>query len=143
VAWEFNMAMRGYSRREVDELLARVVANQATASEVRQARFSKQTRGYAPRDVDAAIAEILENLENLDQRNRPPTAPEGGRVAWAFTLATPGYSRREVDELLARVVAKQATLSEVREARFSKQLRGYAPSDVDAALSEIQQELEQ
>jgi DivIVA domain-containing protein len=142
VAWEFNMAMRGYSRREVDELLARVVANQATASEVRQARFSKQTRGYAPRDVDAAIAEILENLENLDQRNRPPTAPEGGRVAWAFTLATPGYSRREVDELLARVVAKQATLSEVREARFSKQLRGYAPSDVDAALSEIQQELE-
>jgi DivIVA domain-containing protein len=139
VAREFNMAMRGYSRREVDELLARVVANQATASEVRQARFSKQTRGYAPRDVDAAIAEIL---ENLDQRNRPPTAPEGGRVAWAFTLATPGYSRREVDELLARVVAKQATLSEVREARFSKQLRGYAPSDVDAALSEIQQELE-
>jgi DivIVA domain-containing protein len=55
--------MRGYSRREVDELLARVVANQATADEVRAARFHKQTRGYAPRDVDAAIAKILQGLE--------------------------------------------------------------------------------
>jgi DivIVA domain-containing protein len=54
----------------------------------------------------------------------------------------PGYSRREVDELLARVVAKQVTASEVREARFAKQARGYAPSDVNAALAEIQQDLE-
>jgi DivIVA domain-containing protein len=44
VAWEFNIAMRGYSRREVDELLARVEAKQATADEVRAARFSKQLR---------------------------------------------------------------------------------------------------
>jgi DivIVA domain-containing protein len=63
VAWEFNLVMRGYSRREVDELLARVNARQATASDVRQARFSKQTRGYAPREVDAAIAKILQDLE--------------------------------------------------------------------------------
>jgi hypothetical protein len=41
VAWEFNMTMRGYSRREVDELL----------------------RGYAPRDVDAALTVILQDLE--------------------------------------------------------------------------------
>jgi len=139
VAWEFNMAMRGYSRREVDDLLARVVAKQATAAEVRQARFSKQTRGYAPRDVDAAMAEIL---ENLDEWTESPTAPENRRAAWAFTIARPGYSRREVDELLARVKARQVTASEVREASFSKQRRGYRPSDVDAALSEIEQELE-
>jgi DivIVA domain-containing protein len=63
VAWAFAIAMRGYSRREVDELLARVTAKQATASEVRAARFTKQTRGYAPRDVDAALAEILQDLE--------------------------------------------------------------------------------
>jgi DivIVA domain-containing protein len=63
VAWEFNIAMRGYSRREVDELLARVVAKQATADEVREARFTKQTRGYAPRDVDAALAEILQDID--------------------------------------------------------------------------------
>jgi DivIVA domain-containing protein len=64
-------------------------------------------------------------------------------VAWAFKMAMPGYSRREVDELLARVVAKQATASEVREARFSKQARGYAPHDVNVALDEIQRDLEQ
>jgi DivIVA domain-containing protein len=63
VAWEFNITMRGYSRREVDELFARVDAGQATAAEVREARFSKQTRGYAPRDVDAALTEIRQNLE--------------------------------------------------------------------------------
>jgi DivIVA domain-containing protein len=63
-------------------------------------------------------------------------------VAWAFNIAMRGYSRREVDELLARVTAKQATASEVREARFAKQARGYAPSDVNAALAEIQQDLE-
>jgi DivIVA domain-containing protein len=63
VAWAFNIAMRGYSRREVDELLARVTAKQATAAEVREARFSKQARGYAPRDVNAALAEIQQDLE--------------------------------------------------------------------------------
>ena len=139
MAWAFNIAMRGYSRREVDDLLARVTAKQATASEVREARFSKQTRGYAPRDVDAALAEIRQDLE---QRDQPPAAPAVGRASWAFKLAVPGYSRREVDELLARVVAKQVTASEVREARFAKQARGYAPSDVNAALAEIQQDLE-
>jgi DivIVA domain-containing protein len=61
------MAMRGYSRREVDELLARVDAKLATASDVREARFNKQTRGYAPRDVDAALAEILQDLERAQQ----------------------------------------------------------------------------
>ena len=63
MAWAFTMAVRGYSRREVDELLARVTAKQATPSEVREARFSKQMRGYAPREVDAAVAEILQDLE--------------------------------------------------------------------------------
>lgn len=63
MAWEFEIAMRGYSRREVDDLLARVVAKQVTASDVRQARFHKETRGYAPRDVNAALAEIEQDLE--------------------------------------------------------------------------------
>ena len=56
------MAMGGYSRREVDELLARVNAKDVTASEVRQVRFNKQARGYTPREVDAAIAQILQEL---------------------------------------------------------------------------------
>jgi DivIVA domain-containing protein len=63
MAWAFSMAVRGYSRREVDELLARVTAGEATAADVRDARFDKQMRGYAPREVDAALAEILEDLD--------------------------------------------------------------------------------
>ena len=81
MAWEFEIAMRGYSRQEVDDLLARVDEKQETASDVRQARFRKQTRGYAPRDVDAAIAAIL---QDLDQEDQPPTAPEVGWRRWAL-----------------------------------------------------------
>lgn len=137
MAWQFTMAMRGYSRPEVDALLARVVAKQVTADDVRQARFSKQTRGYAPRDVDAAIAEILRDLEE----NPSPIAPADSRAAWQFTMAMGGYSRREVDELLARVNAKDVTASEVRQVRFNKQARGYTPREVDAAIAQILQEL--
>ena len=138
MAWQFTMAMRGYSRREVDELLARVVAKQVTADDVRQARFSKQTRGYAPRDVDAALAEILRDLEE----NPSPIVSGERPMAWQFTLAMGGYSRREVDELLARVKAKDVTASDVRQARFSKQGRGYAPREVDAAIAQILRELD-
>jgi DivIVA domain-containing protein len=63
VAWAFTVAVRGYSRREVDELLARVTAHEATASDVREACFHKQMRGYTPHEVDAALAEILRDLE--------------------------------------------------------------------------------
>jgi DivIVA domain-containing protein len=62
MAWEFKTAMRGYSRREVDELFARITANEATPAEILAARFHKQTRGYAPAEVDAALAEIRDKL---------------------------------------------------------------------------------
>jgi DivIVA domain-containing protein len=52
---EFVMAMRGYSRREVDELFARIDAGQVTAEELEAALFSKQVRGYSPRQVDEAL----------------------------------------------------------------------------------------
>lgn len=60
---EFNIVMRGYSRRQVDELFTRIDAKLATAADVRQARFGKRTRGYAPHDVDEALAEVLRELE--------------------------------------------------------------------------------
>ena len=61
---EFEMALRGYSSRQVDELFARMDAGQVTAADLRDARFDKQLRGYAPRDVDAALNEELRRLED-------------------------------------------------------------------------------
>jgi DivIVA domain-containing protein len=64
--------MRGYDRRQVDELLARVDAtlgrgpatlSPVTAADVRAARFDKKTRGYAPREVDEALNAALAELE--------------------------------------------------------------------------------
>jgi DivIVA domain-containing protein len=64
--------MRGYDRRQVDELLARVeatigrgpaVAVPVTAADVRAARFTKKMRGYAPAEVDKALEDALAELD--------------------------------------------------------------------------------
>ena len=64
--------MRGYDRRQVDELLARIdgtlgrgpaVLPAVTAADVRAARFDKKTRGYAPREVDEALNAAVAELE--------------------------------------------------------------------------------
>jgi DivIVA domain-containing protein len=60
---EFEMVMRGYSRRQVDELFARLDAGKVTADDLREARFDRQFRGYAPGDVDRALDEELRRLE--------------------------------------------------------------------------------
>jgi DivIVA domain-containing protein len=57
------MALRGYSRVQVDELFARIAAGQVTVADLREAQFGKQMRGYAPRDVDAALREEIRRLE--------------------------------------------------------------------------------
>jgi DivIVA domain-containing protein len=59
---EFGIVMRGYSRRQVDELFARVDAGQVTAAALRDARFDRQIRGYEPHGVDAALHEELRQL---------------------------------------------------------------------------------
>ncbi|HUN31588.1 MAG TPA: DivIVA domain-containing protein [Trebonia sp.] len=66
------MAMRGYDRRQVDELVARIegtlgrapaAAVPVTAADVRAARFAKKFRGYAPAEVDEALRDALGELE--------------------------------------------------------------------------------
>lgn len=70
--YSFRVALRGYDRREVDELLARVegtlgraplVSPPVTAAEVRDARFAARIRGYAPQDVNQALEVAAEELE--------------------------------------------------------------------------------
>ena len=70
--YEFHMVMRGYDRRQVDELLARIeatigrapaVAVPVTAADVRAARFTTTMRGYAPAEVDEALRDALAELE--------------------------------------------------------------------------------
>lgn len=60
----FQIVIRGYDRRQVDELLARTggtlgcgpaVLTPVTAADVRAARFAKTVRGYAPGEVDDAL----------------------------------------------------------------------------------------
>jgi DivIVA domain-containing protein len=68
----FSVVMRGYSRREVDDLFARIDATlgrgthsvlPATAAEVQVAGFPVVMRGYAPREVDEELANVMLELE--------------------------------------------------------------------------------
>lgn len=69
---DFPVAMRGYERRPVDELFARIEgtlgrgpapAQPVTAADVRAARFPRSMRGYAPRAVDEAMNTAVHELE--------------------------------------------------------------------------------
>jgi DivIVA domain-containing protein len=70
----------------------------------------------------------------------------------SFPLAMRGYTCSQVDELFERIdgtlgrgpaTTHPVTLAEVRAARFSKSIRGYAPRQVDEAMKAAEQELEQ
>lgn len=75
IVYSFQVVMRGYDRRQVDELLARIdgtlgrgpaVLTPVTAADVRAAQFGKTMRGYAPRQVDEALSAAA---AELDQRS--------------------------------------------------------------------------
>jgi DivIVA domain-containing protein len=72
----FLIAMRGYKRRQVDELFSRIdgtlgrgsaADDPVTAADVRAARFNVSFRGYAPRDVDDAVSAAVQELERIGQ----------------------------------------------------------------------------
>lgn len=68
----FSMVMRGYTRREVDELFARIDAtlgrgpatsHPVTAADVRATQFGTSLRGYDRREVDEALNAVVQELE--------------------------------------------------------------------------------
>jgi DivIVA domain-containing protein len=65
------IVMRGYARRQVDDLFARIDGTlgrgpapdvPVTAAELRAAQFSVSMRGYAPREVNEALNTALQSL---------------------------------------------------------------------------------
>ncbi len=69
----------------------------------------------------------------------------------SFALVMRGYECRQVDDLFARIDATlgvgpatgdPVTAAEVRAAKLSLSMRGYAPGEVDEALSTALQDLE-
>lgn len=58
-----------------------------------------------------------------------------------FARVMRGYSRQQVDDLFTRIDGGQITPEELRQVDFEKQMLGYEPGAVDAALAEIRQNL--
>ncbi len=68
----FSVVMRGYARREVDDLFARIdgtlgrgpaTGHPVTAAGLRATQLSAAMRGYGPREVDEALNAALHELE--------------------------------------------------------------------------------
>lgn len=68
----FTVAVRGYTRRQVDELFKRIdgtlgrgpaAGDPVTAADVRAAEFTMSMRGYARREVDEALTAAAQELE--------------------------------------------------------------------------------
>lgn len=158
----YPVAVRGYDRKQVDALLARVAGANGhgsaegrpiTADEVRASRFDVVLRGYDRRAVDTALHEIIRRLEAaapVRSRSRPSARPSW-LIGWiqssqfAGTRVRPGYDVRDVDAFLARVVAglrgtaPPVSARDVRESvfRIVRFGPGYDEREVDAFLGQL------
>jgi len=158
------VALRGYDRGQVDELLGRIRTRLAgtgtlTADEVRATRFDIVLRGYEPRTVDELLQECIRELQAKGPIGRRPGRPRvhpGWLITWiqnakfAGSGLHTGYDVRDVDAFLDRVVAglrgtvPPVTARDVRECVF-RTIRigsGYDEREVDAFLNQLASALE-
>lgn len=125
--YEFDLAKGGYSISAVDSALDRL----EDAFAEREAKALKVSLG------DFAFNDKLSKLSDLIfQRCERPKGKHFDRSG----LLLKGYSRKQVDQLLARIYrhlsASQALdVNEVRRITFTTKRNGYAEHQVDAFIS--------
>jgi len=147
---DFVIALRGYERTEVEEVLARADAAIASDSETMRAaaraelstvEFTVCLRGYDTREVGRAVAARLLRLGGTPP---PPAEPP-------FLIALRGYDITQVDAFLARAHEALASGSEtaratarqaLRTASFRQRIRGYARAEVDRAVAALAGDLD-
>ncbi|MFC6878944.1 MULTISPECIES: DivIVA domain-containing protein [Actinomadura] len=158
------VALRGYDRAQVDDLLARVAkalngGPALRADDVRATRFDTVLRGYEPSAVDALVQECIRELQAvapIGERPGRPRVHPGWLINWIqnarFSGAglRTGYDVREVDAFLDRTiaglrgVAPPITARDVRECVF-RSVRlgpGYDEQEVDRFLDQLAGALE-
>ncbi|WP_147341023.1 DivIVA domain-containing protein [Actinomadura logoneensis] len=160
------MAIRGYHRAQVDELVGRVRGAlegggpPLAADEVRKARFDVVLRGYERRAVDAMLQECILRLQAVPAqragRRRRPRVQTEWLISWVQnanfpkTVARGGYVMADVDAFLDRVVAglrgtqAPVTARDVRETTFrtGRFLAAYDAREVDRFLDQLAGALE-
>lgn len=158
----FPYASRGYSRAQVDALVARIegtlgraplYAQPVTAEEVTTMRFARAVRGYRMRAVDEALDTYVRELEDKDGRNRMRSSEVDQliglvrNVQFGTTRLSVGYDEREVDVFLDKMIValreNRARPSDVKNVAFATtRIRpGYRQTDVDAFLDRLASEI--
>lgn len=164
----FDIALRGYDRDEVEDLVTRleesVAAQRAgrtalgtmTIAEAEAAHhnLSVTLRGYESGGVDAYVTSMIAELAHIGEAPVPAEA-QGQPEHPAFPLVFRGYSPDEVEDLMTRLDTSMATLrsanrapltitaTEAESARcnLAVQLRGLDRRQVDCYLTTMITEL--
>jgi len=132
----FTIALRGYERSEVEEILARAdtaiasgsePARASARAELQAAVFSPCLRGYDTREVDRAVAARLVRLGAEQSRPSFLIALRGYDIAQVDTLVDKAYEALATGTATTRAAAREA----LRGAVFRQRIRGYARSEVD------------
>ncbi|MEU4296744.1 hypothetical protein [Kitasatospora aureofaciens] len=127
----FDVVRRGYDTAAVDAYLALPPELRPTAP-----RFEVARRGYDRAQVDRAVA-AARTVVGLDPASAPVAAPvpgeasAGGAGRRGFDLVRHGYERSQVDAYLAQAPDRRQP-----RPRFRVVARGYAPGQVDRAVTE-------
>ncbi|MEV4251715.1 DivIVA domain-containing protein [Spirillospora sp. NPDC049652] len=163
----FPVAMRGYHRAQVDELVRRVRAAlegggpPLGADEVRATRFNVVIHGYDRRAVDTMLQECILRLQAAPAqratRRRRPRVQTEWLISWVQdahfpkAVARSGYVMADVDAFLDRVVAglrgtqAPVTARDVREVTFRTGrflVAAYGEREVDQFLDQLAGALE-
>jgi DivIVA domain-containing protein len=183
----FSVVLRGYDRQQVDELIAKVEGtlgraplhgDPLTLKRFQWVRFDVVARGYARFEVDAAMRGYRRELAAREGVELPPEEEpnvalsvlmggDGGEESLAsyarsvhdFPIRFRGYDRRQVDELMAGILATLGrpgpdgqplspenvnppiTRERLRAVELDIVLRGYDRRQVDDAVSRYLLEL--
>ncbi|MBA9004746.1 DivIVA domain-containing protein [Thermomonospora cellulosilytica] len=159
---EFPVVLRGYDRRQVDELIARLEGTLGRAplrgarvgvAELQNTVFDVVLRGYDRRQVDMVLSRYQQELSALEGGAPAGTAPPPDGLASSgreFTVVLRGYDRHQVDEMVARIEATLAGASlngapisagHLGWTSFDVVLRGYDRFEVEGAMRRYRREL--
>lgn len=136
---KFTVTLRGYDRREVEALLARIewtlaggAGHEAVSPEdVRDARFATTMRGYDQEEVDQFLEQVVERLDNV-RRQRPTATQDRDRSDGATSGSSTAWFREA-----STLVARQSAPPGERFACTRWPVEGYRVEDVDAFVEHV------
>jgi DivIVA domain-containing protein len=166
---EFSMVLRGYDRRQVDDVVARLEGTLGRAplkggpitfKQLKWTEFDIVMRGYNRHEVDEVMRRYRRELAALEGVELPDDGPGSGPMPSGpreethhgdgFSVVLRGYDRRQVDDVVAQLEGTLGraplkggpiTIKHLGWTTFDVVMRGYDRFEVDGAMRRYRREL--